>query len=146
MRTVYEGSISVEASDYTHPVEQDDDFVEVEIADLDVLVTRKTHLRLTLDYPFERPYEGIIIGDGGVTLRQIIDGIRRGFRVMYRGSSEEDIPNLANQPCGAQGRSPRRRGAKPSSSEPTASEARRSARRALGGVGGSGASALPDLN
>jgi hypothetical protein len=97
MRLLYEGSLQIADADYTHPVEKDDDYVDVEIEGLDERVTRLTELRFTLDYPFDRPYEGMVITDAGASLRQIFDAIRGGFRVMYRGASHEEIPNLVNQ-------------------------------------------------
>ena len=94
-RTVYEGSIAVAAADYVHPSDDGDD--DVAIDGLDELVTRAPVLRFTLDYPFEQPYEGTVVGDAGVTLREIIDAVRAGFRRMYRGAVEEDIPDLDNK-------------------------------------------------
>ncbi|MDF2694879.1 MAG: hypothetical protein K0S65_3262 [Labilithrix sp.] len=101
-RVIYEGSgISIADSDYTHGVPNPDDpedFVEgVELEGLDERVTRAPVLRFVLDYPFPRPYEGKVISDSGATLRQIIDAVRQGFRVMYRGAREQDIPNLENK-------------------------------------------------
>src|SRR5262249_42714317 len=97
MRVVYEGSVAVNASDYTHPVARGDDYVDVEIEGLDDLVTRVSCLRFTLDYPFDKPYAGTVIGDAGVSLRQIIDAIRTGFRVIYRGAAHTEVPRLLNQ-------------------------------------------------
>ena len=67
---------------------------EVEIEGLDELVTDIPVLELTLDYPFDRPYTKRIVGDGGVTLRQVIDAIRTGFRTMYRGAAHSPIAAL----------------------------------------------------
>jgi hypothetical protein len=100
-RTVYEGGIAVAGSDYTHPAEngndEQDEYVEVPIEGLDEPVTGKTRLAFTLDYPFDQPFEGAVHGEGGVTLRQIIDAIRGGYRKMYEGARHQPIPNLANQ-------------------------------------------------
>src|SRR6266568_6923958 len=96
-RLIYEGSIKVDDLDYAHYVERDGDYVRVEIDGLDDIVTRAPRLRFTLDYPFEKPCEGTVVGDAGVTLRQIIAAIRTCFRAMYRGAVHEPIPNLHNQ-------------------------------------------------
>lgn len=98
-RTIYEGSVSVADSAYTHTVfdERTDDYVEAPIEGLDERVSTLSRIAFTLDYPFDKPYHGEIISDAGPTLRQIIDGIRKGFRAMYRGASEQDIPNLVNK-------------------------------------------------
>lgn len=86
------------ASDYRHLVRRGEAFLEVDVSDLDVVVTGLAQLRFTLDYPFDGPYEGVVIDEGGgITLRRIIDAIRGGFRVMYEGASYEELPNLANQ-------------------------------------------------
>ena len=95
MRTVFEGSIPVNASDYTQPGEEDGD--EVEIHGLDDLVTHGVRLTFTLDYPFEKPYEGSIEGEGGITLRATIDAIRDAFRLLYRGAHHEALPSLHNE-------------------------------------------------
>lgn len=94
-RTIYEGGIQVSGDDYTHYVPDADD--EREIEGLDEIVSRRPIVGFTLDYPFDRPYDGRVVGDAGITLRQIIDAIRGGFRVMYRGATEEEIPNLDNK-------------------------------------------------
>lgn len=96
-RTIYDGSIQVSGSDYTHTVEQGDDYVEAEIEDLDERVSKHPVLAFTLDYPFEREHHGEVRADGGATLRQIIDAIRAAFRAMYSGTTVEDIPNLDNK-------------------------------------------------
>jgi hypothetical protein len=97
-RTVYEGSISVSDEGYAHfDPEDDHPEGEVEIEGLDEKVTRLTSLTFVLDYPFERPYHGTVGGEGGVTLRQIIDAIRVGCRVMYRDTKQQPIPTLDNK-------------------------------------------------
>ena len=96
MRTIYDGSIQVSGSDYTHTVEQDGDYVEAAIEDLDERVTTHPVLTFTLDYPFEREYAGEVRAAGGATLRQIVDAIRAAYRAMYSGTTVEDIPNLDN--------------------------------------------------
>jgi hypothetical protein len=97
-RDIYSCCISVEASDFTHPVPVGDDYEDREIEGLDDLVSTAAELRFTLDYPFDAPYEGRVQAYGdGITLRQVIIAIRQGFRVMYAGASAEDIPGLANK-------------------------------------------------
>jgi len=96
-RTIYDGSIQVSGSDYTHTVEQGDDYVEAPIEDLDKPVTRRAVLTFTLDYPFERALDGEVRTDGGATLRQIIDAVRATYRTMYQGTTVEDIANLDNK-------------------------------------------------
>lgn len=97
-RDIYSGCISVEASDFTHPVAVGDDYEDREIEGLDDLVSTASELRFTLDYPFDEPYEGRVQAYGdGITLRQVIIAIRQGFRAMYAGASAEDIPGLANK-------------------------------------------------
>jgi hypothetical protein len=65
------------------------------IADLDRVVTKSTRVRFTLDYPFERPFAGVITGK--ITLRRTIDGIRAALRTMYEGSTQRDLPELENK-------------------------------------------------
>jgi len=96
-RQLYEGSLPVDADDYVHDVMQGDEHSEVEVPGLDDIVTPLTVLQFTLDYPFERPFTGVVRSDEGTTLRQIIDAIRAGFRAMYIGSTSQDIPNLDNK-------------------------------------------------
>lgn len=96
-RTLYEGQIEVSRTDYTNPIEQGDDFVDVEIRGLDERVTSRPILRFTLDYPFERPYQGEVVTDGGASLRQIIDAVRAAYRQMYRDVTIEPIANLDNK-------------------------------------------------
>jgi hypothetical protein len=52
-------------------------------------------VRFTLDYPFERPFTGVVTGE--ITLRRTIDAIRAGFRKMYEGSTQRDMPGVANK-------------------------------------------------
>jgi hypothetical protein len=98
-RTVfYEGEIPVAGTSYAQSiVNSAGDLEDVPIDGLDTPVTRKHRLDFTLDYPFDRPYEGHVIGDAGVTLRQVIDAIREGYRVMYRGAAVSDLANLHNK-------------------------------------------------
>ncbi|MBP6633603.1 MAG: hypothetical protein KBG28_01125 [Kofleriaceae bacterium] len=99
MRTLYEGNVSVAASDYTHSqFDQDsEESTEAPIEGLDDRVCALSRLTFTLDYPFDRPYHGEIITDAGPSLRQIIDAIRQAYRTIYRGASQQDIPNLENK-------------------------------------------------
>ncbi len=98
-RTVYAGGgIKIASDEYTHGIVTDaGDYGEAPIDGLDALVTRRYRLDFTLDYPFERQYQGHVIGDSGITLRQIIDAVRAGFRTMYRGASTSDLANLHNK-------------------------------------------------
>jgi hypothetical protein len=95
-RFTKEGSIEIDATDYTRIAERDGEYVPVNIEDVDRVATRRTHLTFTLDYPFDRPYEGEIVGDAGITLRQIIDAVRHAYRIMYRGASHESMEHLDN--------------------------------------------------
>ena len=92
---VYDGSIAVNSSDYVQPVAHGDDFVDETIEGLDRIVTTSTRVRFTLDYPFERPFTGVI--EGEITLRRTIDAIRAGFRKMYERTTERDIPGMHNK-------------------------------------------------
>jgi hypothetical protein len=92
---VYAGSIAVGGSDYVHPVPRGDDFVEVPIEGLDRVFTKSTRVEFTLDYPFERPFAGIVTGE--ITLRRTIDAVRAGFGEMYEGTTQRDIPGMENK-------------------------------------------------
>ncbi len=96
-RTIYAGSIPVASTKYRHTLEVDGDWVDVDLENLDDLVTRVPRLRFTLVYPFTRPYAGEVQGDGGITLRQIIDAVRKGFAAMYRGATHQQMANMHNQ-------------------------------------------------
>lgn len=101
---VYSGSIDVAATGYQHHVERGDDYVEEEIGDLDRVITKATRVQFTLDYPFEKKFTGVVTDR--VTLRKIIDAVRAGFRKMYEGSTERDIPGMMNKDVsGAYGKS-----------------------------------------
>lgn len=54
-----------------------------------------TELRFTLDYPFEKPFEGVV--SGKATLRRTIDAIRAGLRKTYEGTTVRDIPGMVNK-------------------------------------------------
>jgi hypothetical protein len=58
-------------------------------------VSSAPELRFTLDYPFEKPFTGTVTG--ALTLRRIIDAVRAGFRTMYQGTTEREIPGMANK-------------------------------------------------
>ena len=92
---LYSGSIAVDASDYLHPVARGDDYIDQPIEELDRVVSPAARVHFTLDYPFERPFEGVVTGE--ITLRRIIDAIRAGFRKMYEGAIERDIPGMLNK-------------------------------------------------
>lgn len=103
-RTLFEGAIEISRTDYTTSIEQGDDVVDVAIEGVEERVTSLPILHFTLDYPFERPYQGEVITDAGASLRNIIDAVRAAYRQMYRGASIEPIANLANKRvCGAYG-------------------------------------------
>ena len=92
---VYEGSIAVNASDYVHPVERGVDFVDEPIEGLDRIVSKSPRVEFVLDYPFEKPFRGVITCE--ITLRRTIDSIRAGFRTMYEGTTQRDIPGMHNK-------------------------------------------------
>jgi hypothetical protein len=92
--TLYDGSIAVDAHDYVQSRRGADDVGE-DIAGLDSIVSPAAQLRFHLDYPFEKPYVGTVTG--GITLRKVIDAVRAGFRKMYEGTSQRDIPGVANK-------------------------------------------------
>ena len=92
---IYDGSITVDRSDYLHSVERGEDFVDEPIDGLDKVLSKSTRVRFTLDYPFERPFAGVVTGE--ITLRRAIDAIRAGFREMYRETTQRDIPGTYNK-------------------------------------------------
>jgi hypothetical protein len=92
---VYEGSIVVNGIDHVHSVARGDDFVDVPIDGLDRILTKSTRVEFTLDYPFERPFAGVVTGE--ITLRRTIDAVRAGFRNMYEGTTQRDIPGMHNK-------------------------------------------------
>ena len=94
---LYEGSIPVAGNAYHHTELVGDDYEETDIPGLDTVVSRAPSLTFTLDYPFDEPFEGRVVGVEGITLRHIIDAIRDGYRQMYEGTSMENIPNIANK-------------------------------------------------
>lgn len=102
-RTIFEGSIEVDSDTYLQAPDYDledspgfsDD--DVPIPDLDVPFTEHTELRFVLDYPFENPLECVASGASGVTLRNVIDAVRDGFRTMYQDTTVEPIANLHNK-------------------------------------------------
>jgi hypothetical protein len=92
---IFEGSITVNSSDYQHSVARGEDFVDEPISGLDRVLSKSAQVRFTLDYPFERPFAGVVTGD--ITLRRTIDAIRAGFRQMYQGTTQRDIPGTYNK-------------------------------------------------
>jgi len=89
---VFSGSIEVAATGYEGATE------------LDRVVTKAERVSFTLDYPFEKPFAGTVIAP--ITLRRIVDAIRAGFRTMYEGAEQRDIPGLMNKDVrGVYGRS-----------------------------------------
>jgi hypothetical protein len=93
--TIYEGSIEVDSLDYLEPVELADAQVERTIPNLDRVISTAPRIDFTLDYPFEKPFNSAITEQ--LTLRRIIDAVRNGFRHMYEGTTQRDIPNLENK-------------------------------------------------
>jgi len=101
---VYRVSIDAAASDYVHPVERGEDFVDEPIGGLDRIVSKASRVQCQLDYPFEKPFAGDVTGE--ITLRRTIDAIRAGFRKMYEGATQRDIPGMYNKDvAGPYGRS-----------------------------------------
>lgn len=92
---IFEGSIDVSKTDYVHPVERGSDFVDVPIPNLDRVIAKAPQVEFTLDYPFEKPFTSTI--KAPLTLRRIIDAVRGGFRHMYEGTTQRDIPNMENK-------------------------------------------------
>ena len=92
---VYEGGIPVSEKDYLHPVTHGDDVVDEPIQGLDRVISKAKRIRFTLDYPFEKPFAGEVAGK--ITLRRTIDAIRAGFRQMYAGSTEREVPGMLNK-------------------------------------------------
>jgi hypothetical protein len=101
-KVLLEGFVQVNADTFITGVERNGDFVDEPIQGLDVVVERARVFRFTLDYPFEKPFEGTIQGD--LTLRKAISAIRAGFRAMYGASTVTPIPGMLNkQATGAYG-------------------------------------------
>jgi hypothetical protein len=94
-KRLYAGSISVDSRAYVHSVRHGDTYADEAIPGLDRVVSRSSELRFTLDYPFERQFSGVVTGE--LTLRRIIDAVRAGFRTMYQGTTEHEIPGLMNK-------------------------------------------------
>lgn len=92
---VHDGSIEVNSSEYLHSVARGEDFVDEPIDGLDRVISKSTRVRFTLDYPFERPFAGVV--EGEITLRRTIDAIRAGFRKMYEGTTQRDVPGTYNK-------------------------------------------------
>jgi hypothetical protein len=93
--SIYKGSIDVDTPDYVQHVMRGDDVVEEVIAGLDHVVSKAPRIDFTLDYPFEKPFTGSVTGE--ITLRGVIDAVRSGFRHMYGGTTQRDIPNMENK-------------------------------------------------
>lgn len=85
----------MDASDYVHSVKRGGTYVQEPVPGLDRLVSSAPGLHFTLDYPFEQPFTGTVTAP--LTLRRIIDAVRTGFRTMYQGTTENDIPGLENK-------------------------------------------------
>jgi hypothetical protein len=93
-KELYSGSITVD-SEYVHPVKRGEKYVDEPVPGLDRVVSKAPQLRFTLDYPFEKPFNGVVTGE--LTLRRIIDSVRAGYRTMYQGTQEREIPGLMNK-------------------------------------------------
>lgn len=99
-RLLFEGEIAVADTGYIQHLvvgDDEDEDIDVAIERLDERLTNRAILTFTLDYPFEKPYDGKVITDAGASLRQIIDAIREAFQRMYRGVTIEDIAQLHNK-------------------------------------------------
>jgi hypothetical protein len=96
---LYAGMLEVDSNDYVErAITEEGDDVEGPVEGLDEVVVEMPHVDLTLDYPFENPYSTVVDGGpDGVTLRQIIDAVRRGFREMYRETSQS-VTSLPGNP------------------------------------------------
>ncbi|GAC1341980.1 MAG: hypothetical protein NVSMB23_14210 [Myxococcales bacterium] len=93
--SIYRGVINIDATDYLHTVKKGGDYVKAPIDGLDRMVSSAPRGRFWLDYPFEKPFAGVV--EGKVTLRAVIDAIRAGFRKMYEGVVIRDIPGMGNK-------------------------------------------------
>jgi hypothetical protein len=93
--SIYEGGVAVDARNYVQTVERGSDWVEEAVPRLDKVISKEPRIEFTLDYPFEKPFTGVVTGE--ITLRRIIDAVRAGFRHMYEGTSQRDIPNMYNK-------------------------------------------------
>ncbi len=83
-RVIFETPWRVDSVDFLH--------LGAPLANIDEIVATEPALRFTLDYPFEKPYAGVISTAAGASLRQILDAIRAGFRAMYAATSPEGGP------------------------------------------------------
>jgi len=95
----YDGSIEVASDDYLERRvnEEGDDVEGLPIEGLDAVIIEMPYVDFTLEYPFTRPYDGVVDGGpDGITLRQIIDAVRRGSREMYRAAAHQPIARLMN--------------------------------------------------
>ena len=92
---IYDGDIAIDAHNYVQTVMRGSDEVEEAIPRLDDVVSKAPRIEFTLDYPFEKPFTGSVAGD--ITLRRIVDAVRAGFRHMYEGTTQRDIPKMYNK-------------------------------------------------
>lgn len=82
---LYSGHIGVADDDYMELVSEDGGPPEeMPIEGLDDVLTELTPVAVVLDHPFDRPHRARLSGDDGITLRQVIDAVRQGFRTMYQ--------------------------------------------------------------
>lgn len=94
-RVLYRGGVLVASPDYRHHAHVGGRYAEIEIEGLDEVVARAP-LTFTIDYPFDELYEGTIDGADELTLRQIIDAVRAGYRSIYEAAVVKEHPKLAN--------------------------------------------------
>ncbi len=86
-----QGPVEVASNGYT-------DVEDAPLEGLDDVIIEMPYVDFTLEYPFTRSYDGVVDGGpDGITLRQIIDAVRRGFREMYRAASHQPIARLMNE-------------------------------------------------
>ena len=99
VRRIYEGSVSVASLDYVHTVQdkKTGEYMQAPIAGLDDHIAIAATLAFTLDYPFESPYHGTLAAGAGTTLRQIFDAVRAAYRLIYRGTTPQDLPLVDNK-------------------------------------------------
>jgi hypothetical protein len=92
---LYDGSITVNSTEYTNLVAKGDDYVDAPIKGLDEVVSKASQLHFSLDYPFEKPFAGVVTPP--LTLRRTVDAIRAGFHEMYKGTTQRDIGQMMNK-------------------------------------------------
>jgi hypothetical protein len=68
------------------------------IQKLNEILIPKSGIMLSLRFPFEQPFGCVIHGDdiNGITKKNIIDGIRKAYRQMYRHSRDLPSKQISN--------------------------------------------------